>query len=215
VITGFEPFDGLPHNPSAALLAHLPATLGGRALHTAVLPVDSARIGDALAALPMDAALVLHLGLAADRPALTLERVGLNLLDFSRPDNAGRTVVDAEVVPGAPLALPGAPAGARDPGGLARGGHRGHDQHLGRHVPVQPGAVPEPAPARARCALWASCTCRPTRRWPRAAGCRTSRWPCRWRRWCACSRWCSPTGSSREGRHRVRTRARANHAGVE
>jgi pyroglutamyl-peptidase len=106
VITGFEPFDGLPHNPSAALLTHLPATLGGRALHTAVLPVDSARIGDALAALPMDAALVLHLGLAADRPALTLERVGLNLLDFSRPDNAGRTVVDAEVVPGAPLALP-------------------------------------------------------------------------------------------------------------
>lgn len=106
VVTGFEPFDGLPHNPSAALLAHLPATLGGHPLHTAVLPVDSARVGGALAALPVDAALVLHLGLAADRPAVTLERVALNLLDFSRPDNAGRTVVDAEIVPGAPLALP-------------------------------------------------------------------------------------------------------------
>lgn len=106
VVTGFEPFDGLPHNPSAAVLTHLPATVGGRVLHTAVLPVDSARLGGALGALPHDAAVVLHLGLAADRPAITLERVGLNLLDFSRPDNAGRTVVDAEVVPGAPLALP-------------------------------------------------------------------------------------------------------------
>jgi pyroglutamyl-peptidase len=106
VVTGFEPFDGLPHNPSAAVLAHLPATLGGRALYTAVLPVDSVRVGSALTALPAEAAVVLHLGLATDRPALTLERVGLNLLDFSRPDNAGRTVLDAEVVPGAPLALP-------------------------------------------------------------------------------------------------------------
>lgn len=107
VVTGFEPFDALPHNPSAAVLALLPRTIAGHPVETAVLPVDTHRVGAALAALPSDdVAMVLHLGLAADRAVVSIERVALNLLDFGRPDNAGNLVVDAEVIAGAPLALP-------------------------------------------------------------------------------------------------------------
>ncbi len=107
LVTGFEPFDGLPHNPSAALLALLPRVIAGHAVETAVLPVDTERAPPALAALPTeDVVMVLHLGLAADRPVVSIERVALNLLDFGRPDNAGHLRVDAEVMDGGPLALP-------------------------------------------------------------------------------------------------------------
>lgn len=107
VVTGFEPFDGLPYNPSAAVLEHLPRAIAGHDVHTAVLPVDTRRIEAALDALPADdVALVLHLGLAAERAVVSVERVALNLLDFGRPDNAGNVILDAEVVSGGPLALP-------------------------------------------------------------------------------------------------------------
>jgi pyroglutamyl-peptidase len=107
VVTGFQPFDGLPHNPSAALLALLPARIGGHAVRTAVLPVDTVAVMGALDALPGDdVVLLLHLGLAQDRAVICAERVALNLLDFGRPDNAGNVIVDREVVAGGPLALP-------------------------------------------------------------------------------------------------------------
>jgi Pyrrolidone-carboxylate peptidase (N-terminal pyroglutamyl peptidase) len=99
LVTGFEPFGGLPHNPSEALLGLLPEAIGGRRLRKALLPVDTARVKEALEA-------VLHLGLAEGRPLLSLERHAVNLLDFERPNNAGNVVEDIPIVPNAPLALP-------------------------------------------------------------------------------------------------------------
>jgi len=49
-------------------------------------------------------ALVLALGLAASRRALSLERVAVNLDDARIPDNAGRQPVDQPVMAGAPSA---------------------------------------------------------------------------------------------------------------
>ncbi|TBH20982.1 pyroglutamyl-peptidase I [Thermus thermamylovorans] len=107
LVTGFEPFSGLKHNPSAALLSLLPEEVGGGPLHKAVLPVDAKALPEALQALHgLGPAAVFHLGLAEGRPLLTLERLAVNLLDFDRPDNRGEIVEDRPVVPGGPLALP-------------------------------------------------------------------------------------------------------------
>lgn len=106
LVTGFEPFGPVPHNPSAALLAALPDRIAGVEVKTAVLPVDSAAIGGALRELYAERPeVVLHLGVARERPFLSLERVAKNRLDFDLPDNAGRTVRGAEIVPGAPPEL--------------------------------------------------------------------------------------------------------------
>ncbi|MCB1995775.1 MAG: pyroglutamyl-peptidase I, partial [Rhodoferax sp.] len=48
--------------------------------------------------------LVVCLGLAAGRAALSLERVAINVQDARMPDNAGAEPVDAPVVPGGPAA---------------------------------------------------------------------------------------------------------------
>lgn len=106
VVTGFEPFGGLDHNPSAALLDLLPQSIGGHAVSKHLLPVDSSRIAEALSALSLDRArLVIHTGVATDRPLISLERVALNLLDFRVADNAGALTRDRPIAEGAPLAL--------------------------------------------------------------------------------------------------------------
>ncbi|WP_353511931.1 pyroglutamyl-peptidase I [Thermus sp. LT1-2-5] len=107
LVTGFEPFGGLPHNPSAALLPLLPQRVGNRPVHTALLPVDAEALPETLRSLhALSPEGVLHLGLAANRSLITLERLAVNLLDFDQPDNRGTLKLDEEVVPNGPLALP-------------------------------------------------------------------------------------------------------------
>ncbi len=107
LLTGFEPFGGLRHNPSAALLSLLPRSIGEKPIQTALLPVDTRALPEALRALyARNPKAVLHLGLAENRPLITLERLAVNLLDFERPDNKGVLKEDEAVVPGGPLALP-------------------------------------------------------------------------------------------------------------
>jgi len=107
LVTGFEPFAGLPHNPSSALLAHLPETLGKAQLIRATLPVDTQRAPVELQRLykAHQPVVALHLGLATGRALLALERLAVNLLDFDLPDNAGLRLQDTPILPGAPLAL--------------------------------------------------------------------------------------------------------------
>ncbi|MER3450971.1 MAG: pyrrolidone carboxyl peptidase [Thermus sp.] len=101
LVTGFEAFGGLEHNPSQAVLSHL------KGVRTALLPVDVEEAPRLLARLWAERPkAVLHLGLAEQRPALSLERIALNLLDFERPDNRGQRITDRPVVEGGPLALP-------------------------------------------------------------------------------------------------------------
>ncbi len=107
LVTGFEPFAGLSHNPSSALLELLPQRLGQAKLVKATLPVDTRLAPEALSELyrryQPDAAL--HLGLAAGRALLSLERLAINLLDFEIADNGGHRLRDAPILPGGPLAL--------------------------------------------------------------------------------------------------------------
>lgn len=107
LVTGFEPFAGLPHNPSSALLEHLPERLGEARLVRATLPVDTLRAPEALRGLyhRHQPAIALHLGLAAGRALLSLERLAVNLLDFEIADNSGHRLQDTPILPGSPLAL--------------------------------------------------------------------------------------------------------------
>jgi len=107
LITGFEPFQGSLLNPSAEaarLLEGQPPE--GAHVKAAILPVDRhkapAALQAALASTQPEA--VICLGEASQRAGLSLERVAVNLLDFSIPDNGGYQPVDEPVRAGGPAA---------------------------------------------------------------------------------------------------------------
>lgn len=105
LVTGFEPYGGMAHNPSAEIARRLDgATIGGLPVVGRLLPVDLAKLDKALKAAlaEVDPAAVILLGLAPGETCIRLERVALNLADFPIPDNAGARARDL------PLARAGA-----------------------------------------------------------------------------------------------------------
>ena len=97
LVTGFEPFGGYARNPSAEIAQALDGTrVNGVAVAGRVLPVDMAAVDGALAQAlcSVDPAAVILLGLAPGEPVIRLERVALNLADFTIPDNAGARLAD-------------------------------------------------------------------------------------------------------------------------
>ncbi len=107
LLTGFEPFGGDAINPSWEVARALDGELiAGARVVAAQMPCVFGRAHEALAAAlrAHRPQLVLCLGLAANRSALSLERVGINVDDARIPDNAGAQPVDQPAVPGAPAA---------------------------------------------------------------------------------------------------------------
>lgn len=106
LVTGFEPFAGEPVNPAAEALHRLPPRCGAVEIAACLLPTAFGRALDALGDAVADAApdLVLGLGLAGGRAALSLERVAINLVDARIADNDGAQPIDIPVVPGGPAA---------------------------------------------------------------------------------------------------------------
>ena len=105
LLTGFTPFGGETVNP--ALEAVKRVQCPEAELHILEVPTvfgDSARLVTA----EMDAFrpdVVLCVGQAAGRSAVTPERVAINVDDARIPDNAGQQPVDAPIVPGGPCLL--------------------------------------------------------------------------------------------------------------
>jgi pyroglutamyl-peptidase len=107
LLTGFEPFGGSRVNPSEQVVQALAGRTFTRIqLHTAILSVNReqgpAQLLEAVRAVEPEA--VLCLGLAERRPALSVERLAINLLDFGIADNSGRQEVDRPIVSGGPAA---------------------------------------------------------------------------------------------------------------
>ena len=106
LVTGFEPFGGDALNPALEALRRLPPNLDGLSLATRVLPTAFGRsfcaLEDAIATTGPD--LVLCLGLAGGRPALSLERVAINVDDAGIPDNDGQQPIDRPIVAAGPAA---------------------------------------------------------------------------------------------------------------
>lgn len=107
LLTGFEPFDGAATNPSWEVARALHGRqIEGVPIIAAVLPVAFAqavpRLQDLMALHRPQ--LIVSLGLAAGRAAVSLERVAINLIDARIPDNLGVQSVDVPVVQDAPAA---------------------------------------------------------------------------------------------------------------
>ena len=92
VVTGFELFGGHPSNPSEEIAKTVDGkVIAGQTVRTAILPVHHMEAARAAARLLDELApqAVLHVGLAAGRARLALERVAVNVMDYELADNAG------------------------------------------------------------------------------------------------------------------------------
>lgn len=107
LITGFNAFGGGAVNSSEQAVRALHGRrVAGHRVVAACLPTA---FGDALTLLRTllqthRPALVVCVGQAGGRAALSLERVAINVDDARIPDNAGAQPIDVPVVPGAPAA---------------------------------------------------------------------------------------------------------------
>ena len=107
LLTGFDAFGGAAVNPSwlAVQALHGRQVLG----HTVVAAQLPTVFGDSLQVLSAllakhRPALVICVGQAGGRSAISLERVAINVDDAPMPDNAGAQPIDTPVAPGAPAA---------------------------------------------------------------------------------------------------------------
>ena len=108
LVTGFEPFGGSAVNPSEQLAKKLAEMqpLPAHRVEMRILAVDRNQGPQALinALGEIHPEVVICLGEATGRAAISIERVAINLLDFRIPDNSGNQVIDAEIHPGGPTA---------------------------------------------------------------------------------------------------------------
>lgn len=100
LITGFQPFGGQSVNPAWEAVKKLPDVLENKVLWKLEIPVTFGGAFDAVEAeaAEIDPDVILCVGQAGGRDAVTPERIAVNLQDASIPDNAGNQPVDLPVV---------------------------------------------------------------------------------------------------------------------
>ncbi len=107
LVTGFEPFGGETANPSEQLAKAVDGReIAGCAIRSATLPGHHEDAAAAVIELhgTLEPATVLHLGLAGGRARIALERIAVNVMDFTIPDNAGRRATGEPCVIDGPAA---------------------------------------------------------------------------------------------------------------
>jgi len=104
LVTGFEPFGGEQINPSWEAVKALPDELNGATLLKVQLPVSFNKVREILPRLISRERpdIVLLTGQAGGRPNVTVERVAINVMDSTMPDNDGFKPEDEPVFEGAP-----------------------------------------------------------------------------------------------------------------
>ena len=107
LISGFEPFDTHLTNPSMQVVQDLNGHImsNGTRIVGCILPVVQNRSADVLLQ-QIDhhkPSAIVALGVA-HRASISLERVALNIDDFSIPDQDGHTPKDESIIPSAPIA---------------------------------------------------------------------------------------------------------------
>ena len=104
LITGFDPFGGETVNPSWEAVSRLPDTIGEYRLTKLQIPT----VFSLAARTVLDAAgddipdVILCIGQAGGRDAVTPERIAINMAGAAKPDNAGNLLWEQPVVPGGP-----------------------------------------------------------------------------------------------------------------
>ena len=104
LITGFDPFGGESINPAWEAVSRLPDCLGDFRLTKLQIPtvfgLAAATVLAAVEADPPD--VILCVGQAGGRAAVTPERIAINLADAKQPDNAGNQPAELPIIPGGP-----------------------------------------------------------------------------------------------------------------
>ncbi len=102
LITGFEPFRGETINPSWEAVSHLPSIIGEYSLTKLLIPVVFGTAAESVikAAGEISPDVILCIGQAGGRNAVTPELVGINLRHASIPDNDGYKPSDEPIVLG-------------------------------------------------------------------------------------------------------------------
>jgi len=101
LITGFEPFDGEDINPSWEALRRLPPEIGGYELIKMRIPVVFGESAESVIRMAQDVSpdVILCIGQAGGRDAVTPELVGINLRHANIPDNKGNKPSDEPIEP--------------------------------------------------------------------------------------------------------------------
>ncbi|HEY9181379.1 MAG TPA: pyroglutamyl-peptidase I [Candidatus Baltobacteraceae bacterium] len=105
LITGFEPFGGEKVNPSELAARSLEGRIiAGRPMAVRVLPVETRNIAERLQRAVSEESpdIVICMGQAGGRTAIAMERVAVNVLDFTQPDNVGVMRKNDAIVRGGP-----------------------------------------------------------------------------------------------------------------
>ena len=108
LLTGFDAFGGASLNPSWLAVQALDGEeVDGHTLVAAQLPTTFEGAQQALASLLKrhEPVLVVCVGQAGGRSALSMERIAININDARIADNAGQRPIDAPVVAGGPAAF--------------------------------------------------------------------------------------------------------------
>ena len=104
LITGFDPFGGETVNPSWEAVSRLPDTIGDYRLTKLQIPTVFSRAARTV----LDAAkddtpdVILCIGQAGGRDAVTPERIAINMASATIADNAGITPSEEPILPGGP-----------------------------------------------------------------------------------------------------------------
>lgn len=106
LVTAFDPFGGECINPAQQAVERLAVQIGDHSISKLVVPTvfgkASEVVIEAMDRLQPDA--VICVGQAGGRRSVTPERVAINMMDASIPDNVGRQPMDEPIVPDGPAA---------------------------------------------------------------------------------------------------------------
>ena len=106
LVTGFDPFGGDKINPAIESVKLLPDEIAGAQIIKLEIPTiwhQSLKVIDEAIA-KYDPDVVLSIGQAGGRTAITVERIGINIDDCRIPDNAGQQIIDEPVFEDGPTA---------------------------------------------------------------------------------------------------------------
>lgn len=99
LITGFDPFGGESVNPAYEAVKLLPATIKGATIVKLEVPTvfgeSGAKVKEAIKAEQPD--IVICVGQAGGRAAVSFERVAINLIEARIPDNKGNQPLGAKI----------------------------------------------------------------------------------------------------------------------
>ena len=107
LITGFDPFGGETVNPSWEAVRLLPDRIGKYELCKLQIPTVFGAAGQRVLqkAAEVKPDVILCIGQAGGRAAVTPERIGINVRSARIPDNAGNQPKEEPIVPGGPDGL--------------------------------------------------------------------------------------------------------------